>query len=198
MIISIGYYGFSYFTQKLICNEVYQSDTKSYIYESDVKFSNYLFTSSDQFAKVEMEIAKEYDRFTVYNPDNILSSNLIGGQLIQTASSGQSPIIKMFIILCLIAQVGGLYSFIHSLFSIVVVAFNRKVCQTETLNLMKFIKSKLNSPMPGYDPNEFQFNKSRIKVKPVTDINKVESDMRNKEKVKLIHKAYVSIKTNKV
>ena len=197
MDIKIGYYGVSYFTQKLICDEVIQSDSKSYIYGSEAKFSNYLFSNSYQYAKVEMNIAKEYDRYTVYNPDNILSSNLIGGQLIQTASSGQSPIIKMFIILCLIAQVGGLYSFIHSLFSIVVVAFNRKVCQTEILNLMKFIKLKSRIQMPYYDPSEFQLRKNGIKVKPVSDINKVGSDMKNKEKVKLIKKqilVFISIK----
>ena len=188
MDIVLGYYGVSYFTQNLFCDEVIQSDTKSFIYSSEVKFSNYLFVSANQFAKVEMEIAKEYDRYSIYKPDNFLSSNPIGGQLIQTASSGKSPIVKMFIIMCLIAQVGGLYSFIHSLFSIVVVAFNRKVCQTEILNLLKFIKSKLNNRMPSYDPSEFQLSKNRIKVKPVSDINKVGSDMKNEEKVKLIKK----------
>ena len=194
--IYVGLYGISLFTQKLFCNEVVQSDTKSYIYGSEAKFSNYIFDSQYNMAKVEMEIAKEYDRYTIYEPVNILSSNLIGGQLIQTASSGQSSIIKMFIILWLIAQVGGLYSFIHSLLSIVIVTFNRKVCQTEILNLLKFIKLKSCIQMPNYDPSDFNLSRNVVKVKPVSDINKISQKMKNEDKEKVIKQDITIVNMN--
>ena len=186
MDVYLDYYGTWYFTHKLISNEVVQSGTTSYIYDSNAKFTNYMYLNSYQVVKIDLNLSKDFDRYTFYNPGNFLTSNPNPGQLIKTASADQSGLIQMLIILCLLSQIGGLHSFLHSLLSTVMENFNRKLFQIEISNLLRFIKSNSNSSAPEYNPSEFNLGQIGSKVKPISDENQEANDMRNENKVKFI------------
>ena len=186
MDIYLDYYGTWYFTHKLVSNEVVQSGTTSYIYDSNAKFTNYMYVNSYQVVKIDLHLSRDFDRYTFYNPGNFLTSNPNPGQVIKTASTGQSSLIQMLIILCLLSQIGGLHSFMYSLLSTVIETFNKKMYQIEISNLLRFIKSNSNSSAFEYNPSEFNLGQIGSKVKPISDENQEANNMKNGNKVKFI------------
>ena len=184
MDIYLDYYGTFYYTHKLYTNEVIQSNTTSYIFDSDTKYSNYLYLNTYQIARVDLNLAKKYDQYTIYSPGSFLSSNPNPGALIQTASSGLSSVSQMLIVLCLFSQVGGLYFFMRSLLFTVLDTFNRKMFQTEVVNLLRFMKSNSNSLAPEYEPNDFNLSRRVTKVKPVSYANQNGKSIQNEKEVR--------------
>ena len=183
MDIYLGYYGTWYYTHKLFTNEVVKSNTTSYIFDSDARYTNFLYVNSYQVAKVELKLDKEFDRYTIYSPSSFLSSNPNPGVLIQTASSGLSSVSQMLIVLCLFSQVGGLYFFMRSLLFTVLDTFNRKMFQTEVVNLLRFMKTNSNSLAPEYEPNDFNLSRRVTKVKPVLSANQNGNSIKNEKEV---------------
>ena len=186
MDVYLDYYGISYFTHKIVSNEVVQSGTTSYIYDSNTKFTNYMYENFYEVVRIDIYLSRDFDRYTFYNPGNFLTSNPNPGQVIKTASTGQSSLIQMLIILCLLSQIGGLHSFVHSLISTVMETLNKKLFQIEISNLLRFIKSNSNSSAFEYNPSEFNLGQIGSKVKPISDENQEANNMKNGNKVKFI------------
>lgn len=171
MDIRVGYYGYWHISHKLYPNEIVESGKTTQIYNSDVRLADYIHSNNYQIMKFDLFLSKEFDRYTIYDPGNFFSSNPNPGVLIQTSSSGQSSLLQMFIILCLLSQIGGLYSFIHWLVSVVFETINKKLYQMEIINLLRFLKVNTINVGATYHPQEFNLNRAGSRVKPIPDGN---------------------------
>ena len=160
--IYLNYYGYWEYQIDLNGHEIVQNNVITNFYEAHDQFTYYEYGDFWQVIKIDILLGKSYDSYKILGESSLMSINNINGILMMYSNINSISVIKLYIILTIFSNIGGIFSFFHFLFGKAIELINEKIMTMEAINIMRYVKQNKQNSKISFIPEEFQL--SRVKT----------------------------------